>query len=337
MSRERRLFTCMTGLMLGCGLMLGLAGGQDGPGGGKGKKDKGPKGDPGDPEAKAIYKTAEKAAKGPESERDKWLKEMNKVYPGRVSPGLSAGDFAQWFDLLAGGRAEWRRDDVAVKQIGELHDRAAERLGLGPVPFLRREDLVGYAMRFLEPGNSPPWKTVDPRAEADKVFDKLDRDGSGFLEPGEWTDRLRADARRVDRNRDGRIDRDEYRAYFEGRVIDVIEFGPDPPPLPAPVSRPRPPDEPLPYAIRYGKMPPGIPPWFVELDTDRDGQVALYEWRRAGLPMAQFQEMDLNEDGLLPPDEYLRYVRLYRPEGFTVVLPTASAPPNANRLGPTGK
>jgi hypothetical protein len=47
--------------------------------------------------------------------------------------------------------------------------------------------------------------------------------------------------------------------------------------------------------------------------------------------------MDLNEDGLLPPDEYLRYVRLYRPEGFTVVLPTASAPPNANRLGPTGK
>ena len=84
-------------------------------------------------------------------------------------------------------------------------------------------------------------------------------------------------------------------------------------------------------------MPPGIPPWFVELDTDRDGQVALYEWRRAGLPMAQFQEMDLNEDGLLPPDEYLRYVRLYRPEGFTVVLPTASAPPNANRLGPAGK
>ncbi len=50
----------------------------------------------------------------------------------------------------------------------------------------------------------------------------------------------------------------------------------------------------------------------MELDTDRDGQIALYEWRRAGRPMAEFVEMDLNADGLLPPDEYLRYVRALR-------------------------
>ncbi|HEX4610489.1 MAG TPA: hypothetical protein VH092_20035 [Urbifossiella sp.] len=233
MTGMHRVSACLAAALLGCGLVCGLAGGQDDPGG-KGKKDKG------GPEEKAVRKTADKAAKGPETERDKWVKELNKAYPGRVSPGMSAADFHQWFDELAAGRGEWRREDAPVKQLAELYDRAADRLSAGPVPAIRRDEFVRYALTFLEPTTSPPWKAVDPSAEAGKVFEKLDRDGSGFLEPDEWTDSLRTAARRADRDRDGRISPAEYRAYFEGWVADAIEYGPDRPPARPTRPRPRP-------------------------------------------------------------------------------------------------
>src|SRR5207253_2001808 len=113
---------------------------------------------------------------------------------------------------------------------------------------------------------------------------------SGFLEPDEWPDRLREAAPRVDANRDGRIDRDEYRAYFEGRVIATLQRGPEPQslvraptggPVTAPVQPPM-------VAIRAGHLPPGLPPWFTELDLDHDGQITLWEWRRSGRPVAEF-------------------------------------------------
>ena len=59
-------------------------------------------------------------------------------------------------------------------------------------------------------------------------------------------------------------------------------------------------------AIRYGKMPKGLPDWFVTLDTDKDGQIGLYEWRRGNRLTAEFLALDLNDDGLLTAEEYLR-------------------------------
>ncbi|MDB5308071.1 MAG: hypothetical protein JWO38_2273 [Gemmataceae bacterium] len=60
-------------------------------------------------------------------------------------------------------------------------------------------------------------------------------------------------------------------------------------------------------AVRYGKLPAGLPDWFTDLDTDKDGQVGLYEWRAGGREMKEFVEMDLDGDGLIAPQEYLRY------------------------------
>ncbi|MBY0458934.1 MAG: hypothetical protein K2V38_16475 [Gemmataceae bacterium] len=36
----------------------------------------------------------------------------------------------------------------------------------------------------------------------------------------------------------------------------------------------------------------------------------MFEWRKAGRPVELFEEMDLNGDGLLTRDEYLRYARM---------------------------
>jgi hypothetical protein len=68
-------------------------------------------------------------------------------------------------------------------------------------------------------------------------------------------------------------------------------------------------EEERPVAMRYGKLPQGLPGWFDELDTDKDGQVSLYEWRKGGRDTKEFIEMDLNGDGLVTADEYLRFAR----------------------------
>ncbi|MCP4782715.1 MAG: hypothetical protein GY903_06150 [Fuerstiella sp.] len=56
------------------------------------------------------------------------------------------------------------------------------------------------------------------------------------------------------------------------------------------------------------RMTVDLPPKYSELDIDYDGQIGLYEWitaRRESL--SQFDEMDMNFDGILTPSELLVY------------------------------
>ncbi len=69
-------------------------------------------------------------------------------------------------------------------------------------------------------------------------------------------------------------------------------------------------DAPKPTVYRFGKLPKEVPSWFEELDTDKDGQVGLYEWRKAGRATADFVDMDLNGDGLLTAEEWIRHGKL---------------------------
>jgi hypothetical protein len=72
-------------------------------------------------------------------------------------------------------------------------------------------------------------------------------------------------------------------------------------------------EEDRPVVYRYGNLPRGLPGWWDTLDTDRDGQIGLYEWRRSSNPpgsINMFVEMDLNGDGYLTASEWLRYQQL---------------------------
>ena len=78
-----------------------------------------------------------------------------------------------------------------------------------------------------------------------------------------------------------------------------------------PVLEPPPPEEEKrPVVYRAGKLPKELPPWFAQMDEDKDGQVGLYEWKKAGRPVSEFQAMDLNGDGFITVEEALRYVKI---------------------------
>ena len=99
------------------------------------------------------------------------------------------------------------------------------------------------------------------------------------------------------------------------------------------------PEEQRPVVLRYGKMPKELPSWFNELDTDKDGQVGMYEWRSDSRVVSEFMAMDLNGDGLLTAEEYLRFKNpvsntATSPESRTIST-SSSNPFNRNNTGPS--
>ncbi|HVJ85400.1 MAG TPA: hypothetical protein VM452_07125 [Caulifigura sp.] len=50
----------------------------------------------------------------------------------------------------------------------------------------------------------------------------------------------------------------------------------------------------------------GLPASYADVDTDRDNQIGLYEWKKAKRPLAQFTQLDANRDGFLTPRELER-------------------------------
>jgi Ca2+-binding EF-hand superfamily protein len=141
---------------------------------------------------------------------------------------------------------------------------------------------------------------------AKSSFDRLDANRDGALTDNEIPEGLRADLGKWDFNRDGKIQLDEYRAYFKASA-------------PAEASVPGvyvvPPSsleelDKRATVYRAGNLPKELQrTWFEEYDTDKDGQVGLYEWKASGKSVALFRAMDTNGDGFVTAEEALRYLK----------------------------
>lgn len=245
-----------------------------------------------DYEEKAILRAVGRVQQVADSEGKRWERELIKAYPERIKPGLTEDDVAKWFDVLAGENKEWRRDAAPTKAVADLFDRVAQRMELGPVPSIRREEFTQFSKGRLavQPQRQP--KPEERFPDADRAFRVLDRDGSGSLEAAEWTERIRNDLKKADADGNRRISQEEYREHFTRKVTESAEA------MAAAVAK---------ADSAAAKANKG-PKWFETLDTDGDGQIGLYEWRAANRPVEEFMAMDLDGDGLLPPSEYQRYL-----------------------------
>lgn len=239
-------------------------------------------------EGKFVARATERAVRVAKNDRVQWVKELEAAFPNRVGNPVKEEEYGAWFKLVAGNADVWRRAD-APKPLAELFDRAIQKLELGPVPSITRDEFMRYARRVLAQGNQG---NSDPHEDPDRVFRVLDRDGDGNLGPDELTTKLREERVRADADANGRIDKNEYRDYFQRRVAAAAALASDAKP-----------GDPKAAAS-------GVPGWFADLDADKDGQIALHEWRKAGRAIDAFMKMDLDADGLLTKEEYARFLKM---------------------------
>jgi hypothetical protein len=184
-------------------------------------------------------------------------------------------------------------------------------------------------------------------------FRSYDQNGDGLLNNDEMPDSLKAERDKWDTNHDGFIDLNEFKAYAQARMQQMVTergggwgggFGIQGGAGAAPVPQLPLEDEEdkRPTVYRAGKLPKDIPTWFTEADSDGDGQVGLYEWRAKGWPIEQFQHIDRNNDGFITVDEALRYqkqaggVLTASAQGSQDAAPSPGGPPGGPTAGPPG-
>jgi hypothetical protein len=254
--------------------------------------------------------------------------------PGGGKKGKGGGmDPNERFDMMAQGRNAVPVNEVPGMLQGWLRQYAQEKNIVFANDQITREQYLAFAehlkAKFMsggfgkgkgpggdtakKPGTADATNTEALKQAADVDFKNRDENGDGKLNQDEMPGPLRRDLEKWDKNKDGQIDLEEYRAYYIQRTLDRIARqnanSPGQQSLSNVIENSV--DDELekrPVVYRAGKLPTkGLPPWFVQLDTDADGQVALYEWRAAGNDLEEFKDWDRDNDGFITPEEAIHH------------------------------
>jgi Ca2+-binding EF-hand superfamily protein len=238
------------------------------------------------------------------------------------------------FDRFAQGKNTVKRADLNERQQG-FFDRVAQAAGVTNGELTRDQWIQGSQQMAANwgggrggggrnrQGGPGGGGNFDPSAFAERRFKQLDKNGDGFLDFQEMPADLKAEKDKWDTDHNGLIDLNEYKAFVAARArqIQSEQGGPnggqangqggnqnggggatpqETPAVPA--------EDPKPVVYHADNLPKELPAWFSQLDTDRDGQIGLYEWKAAGRSIDEFLKIDKNNDGFLTVEEVLAYV-----------------------------
>jgi Ca2+-binding EF-hand superfamily protein len=244
-------------------------------------------------------------------------------------------------EMTNGKDGQITRDEIA-NQWRERGGRSRrnEEAGNTPSPAPpKANNPLSTPVQPLNQANTTTTLTITPASTsptsrlAELEFQRRDRNGDGYLDSSEMPDELRAELNRWDTNRDGLIDVNEYKAWYEARraqrqlerdqaqrQLERNQYntvvwqngwnGANPGTTSSSSSA-----ENKPPVYRAGKLPKELQPpkhWFTAVDTDNDGQISLCEWRKSGRPLEEFYQIDRNGDGFLTIEEVLAYEKSRR-------------------------
>ncbi|MBI3823096.1 MAG: EF-hand domain-containing protein [Planctomycetes bacterium] len=176
----------------------------------------------------------------------------------------------------------------------------------------------GKKMKFGGDGGASPGGTpsTPPNSGvlnqlADEQFKRMDANGDGKLSPEEMPGSLRGNLQRWDKNGDGFIDQAEFREYFASRLGGGGGGDDGTKGIASIIIEEEELDRRTVVFRIGGKIPPGLPDWFKQLDENpdwgnKDGQVSLFEWRKGGKDLDDFRKWDMNDDGFITIEEALK-------------------------------
>jgi Ca2+-binding EF-hand superfamily protein len=252
-------------------------------------------------EDKAILNEIKEAYKAPFEVHKDVLSELRR-YADQPTPNREAKIISELRRLY---KLTDRQEAAILREIQKVADNpSAEQQQ-------RVFDEAEKAERLSE-GAVPQAVQVE---QSRKNFQRLDLNRDGVLTTDEMPAALLEQRSRWDRNRDQAIDADEYWNYYKDRLESLsrqIANGEIdlnlPRGAPAATQPPTRDTEGRLSRFRYGNLPPEVPSWFTELDTDRDCQVGLYEWVKADRSPDDFRRWDHNDDGFITVREVLLYL-----------------------------
>ena len=236
------------------------------------------------------------------------------------------GDPNALFNMMSGGKDSVSASEITDPRMQRMFSRFTND-ATGPVS---RDQFAGMMQQAMANGSKAAaacgkggrnWQNGgqggpggNPAGNADMVANwaesrsaSLDTNNDGKLSYDEYKadENLLAEKDKWDADMNGFIDLNEFKSYFQARVQqnrnDRNQAGDNGTDQGGKAD-----EEKRPVVYRKGKLPKELPSWFIELDTDGDAQVALYEWKKSTRPIQEFLSYDLNGDGFLTVEEVLR-------------------------------
>jgi len=211
-------------------------------------------------------------------ENDELFQRLDKNSDGQIAKDEIDADKARLFERLV--RSGDKNDD------GQLN---------------REEFTAAIKDRPAEPAPAGAPGAGGDRPSPREIFQRFDKNGDGKLSKEEAPERMQQNWDRIDRNSDGSVTPDELAQAFQALARGDGKPNPKPEaPQRKPDSPPTAPERKPEVATPAGRPGLNLPPLYLALDANRDGELSAEEIAGSAKALAA---LDKNGDGKLTRDE----------------------------------